>query len=132
MILSLPGGKKLPQKMEPSEFAELVKNGILTADTPVSRTPKGKPRAAGSYPEINQALHAHAGKAKVDQKTIKYRELYAQIDQEGENYKKAKKWKNIKAKTKGFAGFILWMIVVVAIIGGGVALVWWLIQKYGG
>jgi serine/threonine-protein kinase len=123
MILPLPGGKTMAQKVEREEMAGLVKTGVLTADTMVARSAKGKPRSASTYPEVNQIIVAGTAKTVADRKTAKYRELYAEIDQEAERHKRAKFWKNLKAKVGGFAGFVIWMFIVAAIIAGGIWLV---------
>ncbi len=124
LVLPLPGKKTMTQKVTREEMAELIKKGDLTPNTKVCRTPTGPRRAAATYPEINSLILALSSKTKADQKTTQYRELYAKIDEEADRHRRAKKWKRLSAGVKGFAGFLLWMCVIVAVLAGGAWLVW--------
>jgi serine/threonine-protein kinase len=126
LVLPLPGGKTTTQSVQPKELAELIKNGNLTADTKVSRTPKGARRPAAHYPELNQLLMALNTKAKADKKGQKYRQLYAEIEEEGERNRRRKRWKQFFSRLLGGAGFLIWLVLILALLAGlAYGVYWW-------
>jgi serine/threonine-protein kinase len=129
VILPLPGGKSTTQNVSPKELAELIKNGSLTADTKVSRTPKGQRRPAAHYAELNQLLTALNTKAKADKKGQKYRQLYAEIEEEGERSRRRKRWKQFFSRIMGGAGFLVWMTLILALLGGGAFALYWFTMR---
>jgi eukaryotic-like serine/threonine-protein kinase len=123
IILPMPGGKTMTQKATIEEIVDLIKKGDVTADTRVARTAKGARRAAASYPELNKLLQMLSAKAKIERKTHKHHELYAQIEDEGNRLRQAKRWKRLFARLRGGVGLILWLCVIAALLVGGYYLV---------
>jgi serine/threonine-protein kinase len=124
IVLPLPGGRTMTQPVTKAEMIELVKKGELTPDTKMCRTPSGPRRAAGTFTEINQLIQAATSKSKADSKTQKYRELYSQIDEEGERHRRRKRWKRLFSSLKGGVGLLLWLCVIAAMLAGAAYLVW--------
>lgn len=129
--LPLPGGKTVDKKTSRADLVALIKDGTLTADTKVSRTLTGAYRNASTHPEVSSLIQSLSIKASSDRKSQKYRELYAQIEQEGDQRRRSQWLRNLKARLGGFVGFVFWMFFIAGLLAGGVYGVWWLIQKYG-
>jgi serine/threonine-protein kinase len=129
--LPLPGGKTVDKKTSRADLVALIKDGTLTADTKVGRTLTGAYRNASTHPELSSLIQSMSVKAASDRKSQKYRELYAQIEQEGDQRRRSQWLRNLKARLGGFVGFVFWMFFIAGLLAGGVYGVWWLIQKYG-
>jgi serine/threonine-protein kinase len=130
--LPLPGGKTVDKKVSRAELVGLVKDGTLAADTKVCRTLTGSYRTASSHPEISSLIQSMTVKASSDRKSQKYRELYAQIEQDDQQRRRSKWLQNLTSKMGGFIGLLVWLALIAGILGGGVYLVKWLVEKYGG
>jgi serine/threonine-protein kinase len=129
--LPLPSGKTVDKKTSRADLVALIKDGTLTADTKVSRTLTGAYRNASTHPELSSLIQSMTVKAASDRKSQKYRELYAQIEQEGDQRRRSQWLRNLKARLGGFVGFVFWMFFIAGLLAGGVYGVWWLVQKYG-
>jgi serine/threonine-protein kinase len=129
--LQLPGGKKVVKRATHEELVTLLRSESLGADTPVSRTEKGTFRAAATYAELNQVLHARAVKTTADRKAQKYKALYAQIAKEDERRRRWRWLRNLTGRVGGFVGFLIWLGILVGICVGGYFLFRWLIYYVG-
>ncbi|HMF16660.1 MAG TPA: serine/threonine-protein kinase [Gemmataceae bacterium] len=108
-------GKAVTRKLTFAQLQALVRSGSLDAETQVSKTLKGGYRALGTYPEFQGIIKANRTKEKADKKAEKFKAIYEKIDKQEKSRLRWRWFHNMTLRAGGFLGFILWLIILVAI-----------------
>jgi serine/threonine-protein kinase len=111
-------GKAVTRKVTFGQLKALVKTGSLDAEAQVSRTLKGGYRALGTYLEFQGLVQASRTKEKAERKAEKFKALYEKIDKEEKSRLRWRWFHNLTLRAGGFVGFILWLVIIAAVLFG--------------
>lgn len=87
-------GKVSIRKVSAAQVVKLIESGKLDPSAKISRRKDDGYRALATYKEFEQFALARASKKAVDQKTVRYRSLYKQIEDKENTAKKAEESEN--------------------------------------
>jgi eukaryotic-like serine/threonine-protein kinase len=111
-------GKAVTRKLTFGQLQGLAKSGSLDAETQVSRTLKGGYRSLGTYPEFEGLIKASRTKEKAERKAEKFKAIYDKIDKEEKSRLRWRWFHNMTLRAGGFLGFILWLVIIAAVLFG--------------
>lgn|GEM_PF-2950379 len=113
-------GKLQKQRMSTGQVKQKIKLGELNSTAKVARHPKGNYVPIAGDPEFEQLLREKHVQAKVEQKSEKYKKLYADIERQ-------QYWcqwkKRFRRKMEGIGGMIS-LVLYLAVIGGIIIGAW--------
>ncbi|MBM4070718.1 MAG: serine/threonine protein kinase [Planctomycetes bacterium] len=113
-----PDGKAVTRKLSTEQMQTLIKSESFSEQTQVSRTMKGGYRALGTYVEFAHLFKGLRTGGDAKRKTEKFQKFYDQIEKD---QKSRERWRWLHNKflgVGGFIGLVLWLVVILAVIGG--------------
>lgn len=116
--ISSDDGKSKTRKLTTQQMQVLIKSGAFSEQTQVSKTLKGGYRALGTFAEFASLFKAVQTRGQTEKKTQKFQKFYDQIDKDE---KSRQRWRWLQNKFLGFGGavgLILWLVILVAVLGG--------------
>jgi eukaryotic-like serine/threonine-protein kinase len=122
--LVTPQGKAVTKKVTTAQLHTLIKAGHLDATAQVSKTAKAGFRAAATFPEFQALFKSRETSTKANVKGHKYRDQYKEIEAADA---RRRRWGWLTKSFKGVGGMLvglLWIVLILAIIGGGGYLAW--------
>lgn len=123
-------GRAVTRKLSTEQLQTLIKSESFTEQTQISRTMKGGYRALGTYVEFAHLFKGLRTSGQAQKKTEKFQKFYDQIEKE---QKSRERWRWLHNKflgVGGFVGFVLWLVLIAAVLGGLAYLVYLLFPDF--
>lgn len=128
-------GKKKVRKLTQAQMKELIKSKQLDSTTEASRHPGSGYRALATFKEFEQLFRSQIAQKKLEKKTEKLQDKFAQIADEVESYERRKKWGRFFNSVGGWIGLLIGLAILAG-IGFGLYKLWpilidWFAKKVG-
>jgi serine/threonine-protein kinase len=105
-------GDRVIKKLNTTQLKALIQQPDFDIEAKASRKPDEPKRALASFKEFQHALQGRLAKAKADQKSAKYHNMYEQIEKEQLS---RERWAGIKrmfGKAKDGLGLVFWLAIL--------------------
>jgi eukaryotic-like serine/threonine-protein kinase len=116
-------GKKKVRKLTQVQMKELIKSKQLDSTTEASKQPGSGYRALATFKEFEQLFRSQIAQKKLEKKTEKLQEKFAQIADEVESYERRKKWGRFFNSVGGWITLLIGLAILAG-IGFGLYKLW--------
>lgn len=121
-----PKGRLINKKVTTEEVLTLIKSGSIDAKAQLSKTLEGGYRAVGAFLEFETYFRGKIAEKKAGRGADKYKNMLQQIEQEEarkQHWKGVKRWFN---SLGSLVGLLVWL----AVLGGAIAGIWFVVKKF--
>ncbi len=116
-------GKKKVRKLTQAQMKELIKSKQLDSTTEASKQPGSGYRALATFKEFEQLFRSQIAQKKLEKKTEKLQDKFAQIADEVESYERRKKWGRFFNSVGGWITLLIGLAILAG-IGFGLYKLW--------
>ncbi|MEO1993786.1 MAG: serine/threonine-protein kinase [Planctomycetaceae bacterium] len=112
-------GKVVIGKMSTEQIRRAIATGKLGKRARAKDDARASFQPLSEFREFEGTTKQRASESQTEKQKMSMKEMYASLDQEQRNRKKWRWLKNLRSEALGFVGFAFWLILVIAVFGGG-------------